>query len=157
MYTPNGSAVEYVSYSCSHFNSNYHNVLDQNQVETYNVTLIASGDCRYNCHSYAWYNTSTNNTKWIRNPSLYMSDGSYYNLLNGLASFSFGVDSGAKVCYGPTTGALHSAVLTDEAANIPLAARTVSSKWGSCGIFSHAVSNVPDIYWDKSYTVSVWH
>lgn len=31
----------------------------------------------YNCHSYAWYYSSTSNTKWMNVPSKYMTDGSY--------------------------------------------------------------------------------
>lgn len=156
--TPKGTAVPYSIRECSHpGNSSYHSDIDQYLATTYNVTLVAPGTCKYNCHSYAWYSTSTNNTVWIDDPSAYMTDGSYNYLLSGLGTFTGYVDSGAKVCYGTASSALHSAILTGTVSNVPLSNRTAISKWGPSGVFIHNVSNVPAAYWDSASNISVWH
>lgn len=155
--TPNGSVVSYIVQNCSHTSADYHSQLDADIVSTYNVTLVSSGTCKYNCHSYAWYSTSSSNSAWINDPSIYMTDGSYINLLNGLGTFSSYVDYGAKICYGTSNAALHSAILTSSASNIPLASRVATSKWGRAGVFIHNVSNVPDVYWDNACNISAWH
>ena len=155
--TPNGTVVSYITQNCVHTAADFHSRLDEETVSTYNVTLVSSGTCKYNCHSYAWYSTSSNNSAWINNPSAYMTDGSYVNLLNGLGTFSSYVDYGAKICYGTSSAALHSAILTSSASNVPLASRVATSKWGRAGVFMHNVSNVPSDYWDNAYNVSAWH
>lgn len=86
-----------------------------------------------------------------------MTDGSYVQLLSGLGTFTSYVDSGAKVCYGTSSSALHSAILTSSAANVPLSNREAISKWGPAGVFAHNVSNVPSVYWDSASNISVWH
>lgn len=155
--TPKGTAVPYETPGCWHLVSNFHEKLDEDMVNTYNVTLVSPGTCKYNCHSYAWYSTSTTNTVWIDDPSAYMTDGSYIKLLSGLSTFTSYVDNGAKVYYGTLDSKLHSAILTSEASNVPLANRTATSKWGRAGVFVHNVSNVPKTYWDSSSSISVWH
>lgn len=89
--TPNGNAVPYATNTCNHSASNYHAVEDQKIVQQYGVTLVSSGTCKYNCHSYAWYSTSTSNSFWIDNPAKYMTDGSYSKILTGAGSSSSGV------------------------------------------------------------------
>lgn len=155
--TPKGTAVAYTTPGCPHAGTNFHSQLDAQMVKTYNVTLISAGTCKYNCHSYAWYSSSTSNTVWIPDPGAYMTDGSYVQLLSGLGTFTSYVDSGAKVCYGTSSSALHSAILTSSAANVPLSNRAAISKWGSAGVFAHNVSNVPSVYWDSASNISVWH
>ena len=156
VYTPKGTAVEYVTRTCSHSSSDYHATLDQQCVKDYGVTLVASGSCKYNCHSYAWHSQSANN-KWINNPSAYMTDGSYKKVTSGINSSSVNVVSGDKVFYGSVSNlsSSHSAVVTSSATGSPLGTRKVKSKWGSLGVFSHIVSNVPASY-DTS-NVSAWH
>ncbi len=41
------------------------------------ATLVSGINPSYNCHSYAWYSTSTSNNCWIQDPTPYMTDGSY--------------------------------------------------------------------------------
>ncbi len=157
LYTPNGTSVACRTPSCSHDNSSYHSELDTQVVATYGVTLVSAGTCRYNCHSYAWYTTSSNNGIWIDNPSAYMTDGSYSMLMSGLYTISSNAGNGAKVCYGSYLSPLHSAILTSGASNITLRNRIATSKWGSAGVFTHAVDNVPALYWDSAYSISVWN
>lgn len=151
--TPNGSSVAYETRTCSHSNADYHSALDAQTVKAYGVTLISGGTCKYNCHSYAWYSQSTSNSYWINNPSVYMTDGSYSRVMSGTTSSSgLAAANGDRVYYASNT---HSAILSSSATGEPIATRTVKSKWGSLGVFSHTVSNVPSSY-DTS-SVSCWH
>lgn len=152
--TPNGTSVNYITKTCNHSSSNYHAAADQEYVKAYGVTLISPGSCKYNCHSYAWYSQSTNNKYWIDNPSVYMTDGSYKKVMSGINSSSIDVVSGNKLIYGSSSAPTHSAIVTSSATGAPLATRTVKSKWGSLGVFSHGVTNVPSAY-DTS-NVSAW-
>ncbi len=151
--TPNGSVVTYITRTCSHSSSNYHAQLDSEVVDTYGVTLRYSGSCKYNCHSYAWYKQSNTNQYWINNPSIYMTDGSYTKVFTGsLSTSSINVSAGDRVVYGSASSPTHSAVMASATSGAPLATRTVNSKWGSLGVFSHTVSNVPSAYDTSSLT-----
>lgn len=156
--TPNGTKVEYISRTCSHESSNFHSKLDNDAAASYGVTVVSYGNCKYNCHSYAWYSQSTSNTKWINNPSAYMTDGSYKKVLSGnLNSYSLSVANGDIIFYGTTSNlsSAHSARVTDSASNVPIATRKVKSKWGAYGVFSHSVSRVPKDY--SVSTITAWH
>ncbi len=156
VYTPNGSQVICHTYSCSHSDPDFHSDLDDYAVSTYGVTLISGGSCRYNCHSYAWYSTSTNNTLWIDNPSAYMSDGSYDPVQYDMYSSSSSVGCGDKICYGSSSGPAHSAIVASSASSTWLCNRYVKSKWGQAGVFGHSLSNVPSYYWDNGSYASAW-
>lgn len=153
--TPNGHSVVYTTPTCSHASSTYHAEIDANLVSTYGVTLISSGSCKYSCHSYAWHSQSTGNIYWIDNPSIYMTDGSYTRVVNGFSTSSLSAVPGDRVIYGSLYGPSHSAMITSSVTGAPLATRTVKSKWGKAGVFSHSVCNVPSVY-DTS-DVSAWH
>ena len=156
VYTPNGSQVICNTYSCSHSDPYFHSDLDDYAVSVYDVSLISGGSCRYNCHSYTWYYTSTSNTLWIDNPSVYMTDGSYDLVMSNMYNSSSSVYSGDHICYGSKYSPAHSAVVTSASSSTALCNRYVKSKWGIAGVFSHTVSNVPDDYWDSGYYASAW-
>lgn len=153
--TPKGTFVPYEIYSCNHSASNYHIELDTMTAEAYGVTIISYGSCKYNCHSYAWHNQSTSNQYWINNPSLYMTDGSYTRITSGLGASGLDIVNGDKVFYGTESNPTHSAIMASPATGAALASRTVKSKWGQCGVFSHTVADVPSGY--DLNNVSVWH
>ena len=153
--TPNGTAVPYITRACSHSTSSYHKTIDKQVADTYGVSIVSYGSCKYNCHSYAWYSQSTSNSYWINNPSVYMTDGSYSKVASGLNTSSSNVASGDRVFYGTTSSPSHSGIFTSSATGEPIATRTVKSKWGECGVFKHSVSNVPSIYDLKN--ISAWH
>ena len=158
VYTPNGSQVGYVNYTCNHNTSDFHEKEDKKIADAYSVTLISPGSCRYNCHSYAWYSTSNSNSFWIPNPMIYMTDGSYSLIMSGMNSNSLSAQNGDRVFYG-TAAAIedsHSARLVSTPTVYALGSRLARSKWGSNGVFEHAVSNVPSIYLDAERNVSVW-
>lgn len=153
--TPKGNSVPYISESETH-NANFHKTLDNEVVSTYGVTLVRNGSCKYNCHSYAWYSTSSTNPYWISDPSIYMTDGSYKNKYSGGVSTATNlcyISLNDKVYYGAGT---HSAIFIGSPSNgAPIATEKVRSKWGMLGVFEHTVTNVPSGYDIKS--ISVWH
>lgn len=157
VYTPNGTAVLYQNKTCSHPVSTYHSAIDDDLALAFTVTPISPGTCKYNCHSYAWYSTSTSNTCWISEPSAYMTDGSYTIYCSGLGISSTYVYYNYKVSYGSSTsGTRHSAIIADSNTSVTLANRYVKSKWGSAGVFSHLLTNVPSEYWYSGYSASAW-
>ncbi len=157
VYTPNGTAVYYTNPSCSHSSSTYHSTLDSQTVSTYGVYLISSGTCKYNCHSYAWYSTSTSNTKWIPNPSPYMTDNSYSIYCSGLNISSSNVQMNFRVSYGSSTASTpHSAKISDNNTGVVLKYRYCKSKWGKAGVFEHMLQNVPSSYWNNGQTANAW-
>lgn len=92
----------------------------------------------YNCHSYAWYSTSSSNLHWMDNPSAYMTDGSY---------ISSTCINGNRVYYGAGN---HSAIVID-AASWTIRVR---SKWGPNAVFEHDLLDCP--YAEGSYNISYW-
>mgnify|MGYP005806021353 CR=1 FL=1 len=150
--TPKGTAVSAIQPKCNHSTS-WHDAQDKEIVNTYNVTKISRGTCKYNCHSYAWYSQSTSNTYWINNPSPYMTDGSYKKMLSGLGASSINAKSGDRVFWGTNSSPIHSAIIRSSATGAPLATRFVYSKWGKLGVFRHTVSNSPY----NTANISVWH
>ncbi|MDE5546800.1 MAG: hypothetical protein K2I88_04995 [Anaeroplasmataceae bacterium] len=74
--TPNGSSVEVCIYKeFSAFEIYQCNSTCDSQFP--NAIRLRSASNKYNCHSYAWYSSSTSNTYWMDDPSLYYKDGSY--------------------------------------------------------------------------------
>lgn len=152
--TPNGTIVLCETPICSHATSGFHAEVDKDVEETYGVTLVQSGSCTYNCHSYAWYSTAIKNPYWIITPYAYMTDGSYEKVMSGLSASNLSVDIGDKVFYGTLNEPTHSAILVSSVSGQPLATKYVRSKWGKAGVFYHKASTVPSIY--DTQNVSVW-
>ena len=90
----------------------------------------------YNCHSYAWYSTSSSNNANMGNPSLYITDGSYVRDTTA--------HIGDRVIYGSTDAPRHSAIVVSTDI-------LVRSKWGWMGVYEHAPNYCP---W--KYSTSFW-
>lgn len=135
LYTPNGSAVTaYKNSTWADNGTTYEAALaEHNQLlKVYpNAVAITIPNSKYNCHSYAWYSTSTMNSYWIDNPSPYMRDGSYTSHLSpkrgDKAFWNNGTHSG--IVYGVGSGTQN-----------PV---TITSKWGYKGVFRHASNDCP--------------
>ncbi len=82
----------------------------------------------YNCHSYAWYSTSSSNNANMANPSLYVTDGSYVR--DATAHI------GDRVMYGSTNAPSHSAIVVSTDI-------LVRSKWSWTGVYEHAPNYGP--------------
>ncbi len=159
--TPNGNSVPYTTPSEPHSVINlYHYNIDNEMVNTYGVTLISSGSCKYNCHSYAWHSTASSNPYWISYPGIYMSDGSYALVYQGSLSSAVnncGISTNDKVFYGANSiNNMHSAIFVDYSnSGVPVATAKVRSKWGQAGVFQHSLTNVPAAY--STSNISFWH
>ena len=96
------------------------------------ATLSRDPAPNYNCHSYAWYSTSSSNKYWMDDPSLYISDGSYE---------SHTTTVGCKVTYQRVSddAYIHSGIIIAT----PGGPATVSSKWGALGVFTHDIDDCP--------------
>ncbi|WP_288527246.1 hypothetical protein [uncultured Eubacterium sp.] len=96
------------------------------------VTIISGISPKYNCHSYAWYSTSTGNRYWINNPSAYITDGSYKKasvyILNSKLTYTY---SGEIIHSGIISG------VSDKHLTY------VTSKWGSLGVYKHLYFDCP--------------
>ncbi len=91
------------------------------------ATRLGTATYNYNCHSYAWYLSSTGNTWWMEDPAYYMTYGYYHQVTNPGA--------GDKVYY---TGAHSGNVTSVSGSNI-----TVTSKWGAAGLYRHPINDCP--------------
>lgn len=111
-----------------------------------NATKLRTATNKYNCHSYAWYSTSSSNTWWMNDASMYMTDGSYTRLPT-----NYPTASGQKIYY-PTPGNDHSGIVTTPSTNF--SSVKVTSKWGFYGLYSHGAADCP--YYSSSYPCSYW-
>lgn len=41
------------------------------------ATFVSNSTSKYNCHSYAWYKTSTKNSTWINSPKAFINESKY--------------------------------------------------------------------------------
>ena len=109
---------------------------------TYTSAYKISGRSpRYNCHSYAWHQMSTNNPYWINFPDWYIND-SYYT------EYSY-MSIGDRVVYYfyPTDMYTHTSVVTNQTAG---SSYLVISKWGYFGLYLHPAMHCP--YYNTQYT-----
>ncbi len=144
--TPRGTSVptyKDLTWADHGITSQQASALQATMAATYpNATVLSPQNPSYNCHSYAWYSTSSTNTHWMDSASAYRTDGSY---TSGTGKI------GSKVDYGAGG---HSGIVTyvggGSGPNI-----TVKSKWGIYGVFSHNIIDCP--YTTGSYSCTFWN
>jgi len=141
VYTPNGSAVSvyknltYYDHgtTLSEVSANQTALLANYSSATI-IRNVSTATAAYNCHSYAWYSTSSTNNVWMNDPSVYMSDGSYSA---GYAQV------GSKVYwYSSSYGPIHSGILYSTSTSSSNPAKT-TSKWGMYGLIRHVTNDCP--------------
>lgn len=142
--TPNKSGVTVI----------YYGEMSQVEIEECNqagdelvpeATRIADSSAVYNCHSYAWYQRSISNYRWIGDVSPYINDGTYEEIT------LFGdVEIGDIICYFDSNDQnKHSGVViakTEGASNNVCGNSdlvTVCSKWGEWGLYEHQGDQCP--------------
>lgn len=165
--TPKGSSVYVVSYAewspgeISQMLKSARNLIKNNK---WNATPVSGRETptgKYNCHSYAWYSTSSTNPYWMNyfryyndsgggwdaNLSKYWSDGSYNLWVSqhipgvSIESIPSGIN-GAKAWY---PNGDHSGIVTNSSTKI-------TSKWGNYGVYTHSVNHCPySTYVDMRY------
>ena len=153
VYTPNGSPVLVYKWTNSDgdFNTTQIGIINNDMATAYpNATKLLDPTIKYNCHSYAWYSQSSSNVRWMSDPSLYMTDGSYSQVTKLNTSvgdrlvYYYPIDSGY-------TGISHSSIIYSYT-DYPRSRRTfvVTSKWGQAGLYRHSVGDDPYFYFNNS-------
>ena len=130
VYTPKGSAVSVITRA----EMSAAEIAGSNQYyksKYPKATYVSTATAKYNCHSYAWYSSSTSNPYWMNSPSKYMSDGSYTRVQK--------ISQASKVYYPDDN---HSARVYDAEGN-SINNATVISKWGSGPVMIHKVHYGP--------------
>ncbi|MRX46910.1 T9SS type A sorting domain-containing protein [Pedobacter puniceum] len=99
-----------------------------------NVSKLAEPTSSYNCHNYAWVKRTGGNSFWLNSPGddAFWNDNSYIQTINN-------GEGELRISYQGD----HSAV---SIGNSNLA----DSKWGSWGLYRHAITDVPASYLPNS-------
>lgn len=126
--TPKGSSVPVIVRTWEFSASDIAYINNEAENQYPNAVRETNASRKYNCHSYAWYSTSTSNSRWMNTPGddTYWQDGSFVQVSN--------IVSGTRVSYHGD----HSAVA--------ISASEYSSKWGQYPRMRHAPTYVPSIY-----------
>ena len=115
------------------------------------VEVIGAPNKYYNCHSYAWYFPSTNNTAWISDPSAYMNDGSYYISYSPSANYIvYYHNNGLEVGLDGEIIGDHSGIID----SISGSTIKVVSKWGQLGLYRHNIYD--SLYSGNNTQYSYW-
>lgn len=129
VYTPYGSSVSVITRDWE-LSSTEIKRMNKYVADDYpNATRETDASRKYNCHSYAWYSTSTSNDRWMNSPSddIYWNDGSYVLLSTS--------SSGHKVSYPSSSD--HSAIQATSSST------QLRSKWGPYPRMLHAHNYSP--------------
>lgn len=135
LYTPKGTSVLVYAF-LNEIPSSEIIQMDQKMESDYPAAVrLDSATNKYNCHSYAWYLASPENTYWMNDPSAYYTDGSYVESVGNV---------GDIICYFSNSGAnLHSGIVIERNSGVSNGICgdsnlvTVRSKWGSYGLYEH--------------------
>lgn len=153
MYNPcNGAWCNYGTYTkyartakCYKYISGEYSDLEQGLMDSSflvahpSFTYLAPASKKYNCHSYAWINSSSNNY-WIEDPRNYAGNTAYFKKL-GICSYK----SGDKIIFDSAT---HSVIMTN--------ATKCKSKFGSLGVFKCSLSEALEVYGTSSGNISAY-
>ena len=144
VYTPEGSAVQ-VLIRGEELTSADKTAMNNYMASLHpNATRLRTATTNYNCHSYAWYSTSTSNKYWMNDPSAYMSDGSYTEV-------GFTPTAAGQKMYYPVPGG-HSAIVYTPSSDIWDVMLT--SKWGPYGLYRHYYGDDP--YGNGALNIKCW-
>jgi hypothetical protein len=140
--TPNGSSVYTKKYT-EELNDDDYDIAESYQQDNYpSVTILRNPTNRYNCHSYAWYSTSTTNVHWMPYPTPYMTDGSYTQVGTAvsLTTIPSAISNSSKVVWLQSVGnnsylPIHS--------GIKYSSTLITSKWGAMGLYRHSQGYTP--------------
>lgn len=98
-------------------------------------TKLRSASSKYNCHSYAWYSTSTSNNYWIQDPEPIYGNTNYWELWN---SAMRPIQSGDRITFWSGQNLLHSARVTSST--------RCASKIGHWGVYNTSISEMVSYY-----------
>jgi len=139
VYTPNNSAVlAYYDITPELTSAEKQDYLDYVENTYPNATVLRDATQKYNCHSYAWYSTSSSNKYWIDDPSEYWEDGSY-----DYTGYRPGANSGNKMFYRYGD---HSAIMISYESHLRYSGVLCKSKWGPGPLMEHKANYCPYNY-----------
>lgn len=146
--TPKGSKVTTWKYT-DELTKEEKEECDDYVKETYpNAKKIRAATIKYNCHSYAWYSTSTSNKHWLNDPRKYWSDKSYSKYESSKGGIPSKVKRKSKVVYWDGKELIHSAIVTSN--------KKFTSKWGMCGLYEHSPKDCPYSQGDGTYKLTFY-
>lgn len=93
----------------------------------------------YNCHSFAWYDRSYDNVRWIPDITGFLNDASCTRIADDYIQ-----EGDIFVYYDENHNVLHSGIVTEITDNIE--DLVITSKWGPGVACIHSIQNVPDEY-----------
>lgn len=129
----------------SDYSSDEKESLAKDLAKRYGIDILGNATSMYNCHSYAWHQSSVNNTSWIVDVEIYMGDKHSMQLREASV--------GAIVVYlDRDKKPIHSAVVTSIDGDTIMC----RSKWGANGLFEHSIENVPYLYDSNSVLVKFY-
>ena len=135
--TPNGNSVATMVAYGELIQSAYISYLLTATTLNVNITDYPTGV--YNCHSYAWYNRSYGNDRWINDITGFLNDASCIQIADDYIRVG-----DIFVYYDEYMNILHSGVVTEITDNIE--DLVITSKWGQGVACVHSVQNVPEEY-----------
>ncbi len=150
--TPKGSKVSVFTYDSDFTKAEKDAINAEIRAKYPNASYVSTSTKMYNCHSYAWYSSSINNTYWMNSPSKYMSDGSYSEVSIQDAG------SGHKLYW---SGGEHSGNILRRQGSVgsigpinSVSIFLVTSKWGSGPLMTHSGDCSP--YYNKFESFTSW-
>lgn len=108
-----------------------------------NVIRIEPASTFYNCHSYAWYDTSPSNPYWF-NYVDYYAEERHYTTVSKTNAAEWDI-----VVYLNASGEYtHSAVVTEVTGTGSSVTITCQSKWGQSAVYEHDIDYVAASYYE---------
>ena len=115
-----------------------------NNTASFNNVQLSQPSAYYNCHSFAWYRSSSTNPYWIDSVYNYTYDEACLQIS------SQNVQVGDIIVYYNANGLiLHSGIVV----SLNNSNYIICSKWGIAGAYFHSIQNVPNGY--KCYDGSI--
>lgn len=141
LYTPRGTPVLATLITYDYDNATKKAYRERYEATYPNAVLLRDATPKYNCHSYAWYSTASNNSYWLWDVEKYMKDGSY------VATSTLNANNRIFYSQSPNNDN-HSALVIQTNSAI------VRSKWGDAGLYEHNYGDCP--YYVSYNTISFW-
>lgn len=135
--TPNGNSVITLVPS-SEISASVYNSFLMRAIEL-EVDIRDYPTAVYNCHSFAWYDRSYDNVRWIPDISGFKNDASCTQIADDYIQ-----EGDIFVYYDENGTVLHSGIVTEITDNIE--DLVITSKWGQGVACIHSIQNVPEEY-----------
>lgn len=97
--------------------------------------LMGDATPRYNSNSYVWYGEPDSNNYWIDDPSVFINDGSYYEISSPTDGCIVAYMKGNEIYHSGIVESVSSAGADNVCGDANRL--TVISKWGEAGLYRH--------------------